>query len=338
METAVKVACVQAEPVILDREATIDRVAELTGEAAAAGAQLVLFPEAFVPCYPSNRWVRSLAAGSDPEVRETFARLVRESVEIPGPACDRLAGIARDHGVWLATGVNERAGGTLYNTLLIHSPDGSLALHHRKLMPTNHERLVWGLGEGGGLHTVSTPFGHVGGLICWENLMPLARFALYQDRLEIHLAPTADTSDAWQESMRHIAREARCYVITACVLQRASSHPAGVPLVERAGPDGPRRISDPGARRQLPRRSAVGRARDPLRRPRSRPDGCRPPALRPGRSLQQTGRVPALGTSTGLTRPSERLRRERGRSRFLFGAAPVSSRRRLEFWWPIAGG
>jgi nitrilase len=235
MEMAVKVACVQAEPVILDREATIDRVAELTGEAAAAGAQLVLFPEAFVPCYPSNRWVRSLAAGSDPEVRETFARLVRESVEIPGPACDRLAGIARDHGVWLATGVNERAGGTLYNTLLIHSPDGSLALHHRKLMPTNHERLVWGLGEGGGLHTVSTPFGHVGGLICWENLMPLARFALYQDRLEIHLAPTADTSDAWQESMRHIARESRCYVITACVLQRASSHPAGVPLVD--GPD-----------------------------------------------------------------------------------------------------
>jgi nitrilase len=168
-------------------------------------------------------------------VRETFARLVRESVEVPGPACDRLAAIAREHGVWLATGVNERAGGTLYNTLLLHSPDGLLALHHRKLMPTNHERMVWGLGEGGGLHTVETPFGRVGGLICWENLMPLARFALYQDQLEIYLAPTADTSDAWQESMRHIARESRCYVITACVLQRASSHPAQVPLAD--GPD-----------------------------------------------------------------------------------------------------
>jgi nitrilase len=235
VEQPVTVACVQAEPVILDREATIDRVAALTAEAAGGGAQLVAFPEAFVPCYPSNRWVRGLAGGSDEAVRETFARLARESVEVPGPACDRLGAIARDHELWLATGVNERAGGTLYNSLLIHAPDGRLALHHRKLMPTNHERMVWGLGDGGGLVPVSTPFGRVGGLICWENLMPLARFALYQAGLEIHLAPTADTSDAWQDSMRHIARESRCYVITSCVLQRASSHPPGVPLVD--GPD-----------------------------------------------------------------------------------------------------
>jgi nitrilase len=229
------VSCVQAEPVILDREATIDRVAELTKEAAAAGARLVLFPEAFVPCYPSNRWVRLLAAGADPAVRATFARLMRESVEVPGAACDRLGAIALEHGVWLATGVNERAGGTLFNTLLVHAPDGSLALHRRKLMPTNHERLVWGLGSGDGLQTVPTPFGRVGGLICWENFMPLARFALYADGLEILLSPTADTSDAWQESMRHIARESRCYVMTACVLQRASSHPPEVPLAD--GPD-----------------------------------------------------------------------------------------------------
>jgi nitrilase len=231
----VTVACVQAEPVILDREATIDRVAELTGEAAATGARLVLFPEAFVPCYPSNRWVRLLAAGSDPAARATFARLMREAVEVPGDACDRLGAIALEHGVWLATGVNERAGGTLFNTLLVHAPDGSLALHRRKLMPTNHERLVWGLGSGEGLQTVSTPFGRVGGLICWENFMPLARFALYADGLEILLSPTADTSDGWQESMRHIARESRCYVMTACVLQRASSHPPEVPLAD--GPD-----------------------------------------------------------------------------------------------------
>jgi nitrilase len=231
----VTVACIQAEPVILDREATIDRVAALSAEAAGGGAQLVAFPEAFVPCYPSNRWVRGLAGGSDEAVRETFARLARESVEVPGPACDRLGAIAREHELWLATGVNERAGGTLYNTLLIHGPDGRLALHHRKLMPTNHERMVWGLGDGGGLVPVATPFGRVGGLICWENLMPLARFALYQSGLEILLAPTADTSDAWQDSMRHIARESRCYVITACVLQHASSHPAGVPLAD--GPD-----------------------------------------------------------------------------------------------------
>jgi nitrilase len=235
MDRAVTVACAQAEPVILDREATIDRIADLAAEAAGKGAELISFPETFIPCYPSNRWVRHLAAGSDPAVREAFARLVRESVEVPGPACDRLGAIAREHGMWLATGVNERAGGTLYNTLLVFAPDGELALHHRKLMPTNHERLVWGLGEGGGLEPVATPFGRLGGLVCWENLMPLARFALYQGGLEIHLAPTADTSDAWQDSMRHIARESRCYVITSCVLQRASSHPPDVPLTK--GPD-----------------------------------------------------------------------------------------------------
>jgi nitrilase len=231
----VNVACVQAEPVVLDREATIDRVAELAGQAAAAGAELVLFPEAFVPCYPSNRWVRALAAGSDPAVRDVFARLVRESVEVPGAAAGRLAAIAHEHGIWLATGVNERANGTLYNSLLVHSPAGELALHHRKLMPTNHERMVWGLGDGRGMTPVQTPFGRVGGLICWENLMPLARFALYQGGLEIHLAPTADTSEAWQDSMRHIARESRSYVLTSCVLQRASGHPPEVPLAE--GPD-----------------------------------------------------------------------------------------------------
>jgi nitrilase len=235
MDRPVKVACVQAEPVILDREATIDRIADLAAEAAGQGASLVSLPEAFIPCYPSNRWVRRLAAGSDAAVRETFARLMRESVKVPGPACDRLGAIAREHELWLATGANERAGGTLYNSLLLFGPDGSLALHHRKLMPTNHERMVWGLGEGGGLAPVQTPFGRLGGLICWENLMPLARFALYQGGLEIHLAPTADTSDAWQDSMRHIARESRCYVITSCVLQRASSHPPEVPLAE--GPD-----------------------------------------------------------------------------------------------------
>jgi nitrilase len=198
--------------------------------AAAAGAELVLFPEAFIPCYPSNRWVRHLAAGADPAAKATFARLMREAVEVPGPACDRLGETAKRHGVWLAVGANERSGGTLYNTLLLHGPDGVLRRHHRKLMPTNHERLVWGMGDGSSLHTVDAGFGNVGGLICWEMNMPLARFALYQDGLEILLAPTADDSDAWHDSMRHIAREARAYVLTSVVFQRASSHPDGVPL------------------------------------------------------------------------------------------------------------
>jgi nitrilase len=229
------VACIQAEPVILDREATIDRIAELAGDAAGRGAQLVLFPETFVPCYPSNRWVRLLAAGADEAARATFALLMRESVEVPGPACDRLGGIAREHGLWLAVGVNERDGGTIYNSLLVHGPDGELALHHRKLMPTNHERLVWGLGDGRGMEPVTAPFGRFGGLICWENMMPLPRAALYQAGLDIYLAPTADDSDSWQDSMRHIAREARCYVLTSCVLQHASSHPPEVPIAE--GPE-----------------------------------------------------------------------------------------------------
>jgi nitrilase len=232
MRRSVTVACVQAEPAILDLDGTLDRVDALAAEAAGAGAELVLFPEAFVPAYPSNRWVRHLAAGADPAARATFARLMRESIEVPGPACDRLAQTAKRHSLWLAVGANERSGGTLYNSLLVHAPDGELRRHHRKLMPTNHERLVWGMGDGSSLGTVDAGFGKLGGLICWEMNMPLARFALYQDGLEILLAPTADDSEAWHDSMRHIAREARGYVLTSVVFQRASSHPEGVPLAD----------------------------------------------------------------------------------------------------------
>ncbi|CAN5302756.1 hypothetical protein BH18ACT12_BH18ACT12_13330 [soil metagenome] len=176
---SVKVACVQAEPVLFERTATIDKLASLAAEAAGAGARLALFPEAFVPAYPSSRWARHLA-GWDGDARPIYARLARESITIPGPDSDRIGEIARTNGLWLAVGANELERGTIYNSLLIYSPEGELAIHHRKLMPTNHERLVWGLGDGKGLDTVATDFGAVGGLICWENFMPLARFALYQ--------------------------------------------------------------------------------------------------------------------------------------------------------------
>jgi nitrilase len=235
MQDVVKVACVQAEPVAFDRTATIDKLAGLAAEAAKEGARLALFPETFVPVYPSNRWARYLAGWGDGkagDARDLFARLARESVEIPGPDSDRLAEIARANGLWLAVGVNELDGGTIYNALLIYSPAGELALHHRKLMPTNHERLVWGLGDGRGLETVATDVGKVGGLICWENFMPLARFALYQDGVEIYLAPTADDSEDWHDSMKHVARESRAFVLSCCVFQRASSYPADVPLAE----------------------------------------------------------------------------------------------------------
>jgi nitrilase len=230
MEERVRVACVQVEPVAFDRAATIEKLASVAGEAAAQGATVVLFPEAFVPVYPSSRWTRELVG--DGSGKPVFARLARESVEIPGPDSDRLGDVARDLGIHLAVGVNERSGGTLYNSLVVYRRDGALALHHRKLMPTNHERLVWGLGDGTGLAAIQTDVGRIGGLICWENFMPLARAALYESHVEIYLAPTADDTEQWHESIRHIARESRAFVLSCCVFQRASSYPHDVPLAE----------------------------------------------------------------------------------------------------------
>src|SRR5438105_2083850 len=229
MREPVKVACVQAEPVIFDRDATIGRVGELVAEARSNGAQLVVFSEAFIPVYPSSRWVRFLAGWTDEDAKPAYARLARESLEIPSPASERLGEIASDHGIWLAVGANELAGGTIYNALLLYGPDGALAIHHRKLMPTNHERMVWGLGA------VETDLGRIGGLICWENMMPLARFALYESGIEIYVAPTADDTESWLDSMRHIARESRSFVVSCCVFQRASSYPDDVPIAE--GPE-----------------------------------------------------------------------------------------------------
>jgi nitrilase len=226
----VTVACAQVEPVLFDRDATIGRIAEVAGEVAAKGARLVLFPEAFIPAYPSNRWVRFLAAGQDSKA--AYAKLARESLELPGPDSDRLGEIAREHSLWLAVGANELDRGTIFNALLLYGPGGELALHHRKLVPTNHERLVWGQGSGAGLEAVETGLGRVGGLICWENFMPLARFSLYESGVEIYLAPTAEDSEQWHDSMKHIARESRAFVLSCCVLQRASSFPDDVRVAE----------------------------------------------------------------------------------------------------------
>ena len=233
MRETVTAACVQVEPAILDRAATLDRVAERTAEAVAAGADLVVFPETFVPAYPSSVWAKALAGWAEPGAEEAFALLHRESLELPGPDADRLGAIASEHGVWLVVGVNEvdpERPGTLYNSLLYYSPQGELALHHRKLVPTNHERLVWGQGDGRGLRAIETQLGRIGGLICWENYMPLARFSLYESGVEIYIASTADDGDAWQATLVHIARESRAFVIAPCHFQRASSYPADFPL------------------------------------------------------------------------------------------------------------
>jgi nitrilase len=233
MRETVRAACVQVEPAILDRAGTLDRVAERTAEAAAAGAGLVVFPETFVPAYPSSVWAKALAGWAEPGAEEAFALLHRESLELPGPDADRLGAVAREHGVWLVLGVNEldpERPGTLYNSLLYYSPQGELALHHRKLIPTNHERLVWGQGDGRGLRAIETQLGRIGGLICWENYMALARFSLYESGVEIYIASTADDGDKWQATLVHIARESRAFVIAPSHFQRASSYPADFPL------------------------------------------------------------------------------------------------------------
>jgi nitrilase len=241
VERPVTVACVQAEPRILDREGTLERLEELAAEAARNGAGVVVFPETFVAVYPSSRWATAFAAWQHPGAKETFARIAENAVAVGSPAERRLGAAAKALGIWLVTGVNEvelERPGTIYNALLYHGPDGELALHHRKLVPTNHERLIWGQGDGRGLRAVATDAGRIGGLICWENYMPLARFAVYESGVEIYVAPTADDSDAWQATLVHIARESRAYVVAPCHFQRASSYPDDFPLRdELAGPD-----------------------------------------------------------------------------------------------------
>ena len=202
--TRATVAAVQATPVFLDRDATTEKACALAKEAAAGGASLVVFPEAFIPAYPD--WVWRLPAWQDGPFMH---RLLDQAVAVPGPTTARLGEAARAAGVYLAVGVNEIAGGTLYNTLLYLGPDGELAGTHRKLMPTGGERTVWGYGDGSTLGVVPTPFGVVGGLICWENYMPLARAAMYAQGVEIYLAPTWDNSDEWVATLQHIAKEGR---------------------------------------------------------------------------------------------------------------------------------
>jgi nitrilase len=233
VDATVKVACVQAEPVILDRDATVDKLVGIAAQAAGEGASLLVFPETFIPVYASSIWAKALAGWGDDRAKEAFARMAAEAVAVPGAAADRIGEAAREHAVWIVTGVTEvdpERPGTLYNTLLYHGPDGKLALHHRKLVPTNHERLVWGQGDGRGLRAIPTELGRIGGLICWENYMPLARFALYESGVEIYIASTADDGEAWQATLVHIARESRAFVVSPSHFQRVSSYPDDFPL------------------------------------------------------------------------------------------------------------
>src|SRR6266540_1396063 len=213
----IKVAVIQAAPVLFNREASVEKACRLTHEAAAQGAKLVLFPEAFIPAYPRGLSFGAVVGSRSQEGRLTWQTYWANAVDIPSPTTEALGAAARQANVYSAIGVIERdsqfSGGTLYCTLLYFDPDGQLIGKHRKLKPTASERLIWGEGDGSTLTVLDTKFGKIGGLICWENYMPLARMAMYGKGVEIYLAPTADSRDSWQASLQHIACEGRCFVL-----------------------------------------------------------------------------------------------------------------------------
>jgi nitrilase len=212
-----KVAVVQAASVLFDRPATIDKASQLICEAGNNDAKLVLLPEAFIPAYPRGLSFGMVVGGRSNEGRSLWKKYWDNAIEVPGPGTEALGAAAREAGTYLAIGVIERdrdySRGTLYCTLLYFNPDGKLIGKHRKLKPTGSERLIWGEGDGSTLPVFETDFGKIGGLICWENYMPLARMAMYGKGVEIYLAPTADQRDSWQATLRHIACEGRCFVL-----------------------------------------------------------------------------------------------------------------------------
>jgi nitrilase len=241
----VRVAAVQATPVILDAEATVEKAVALLGEAAADGVALAVLPECFVSVFPSNAWAKGAPSfgGWD----ELWERMWAESVDVDGLLVERLVEGCREHDIHCVIGINEREDerpGTLYNTMLTLGPTGVLR-RHRKLMPTMQERVFHGVGAGDDLLAVELPdIGRVGGLICWENRMPLARHALYRQGVQLWVAPTADDSDGWLASMRHIAIESGAFVVSVPQYIPASAFPADFPI---ALPDGQAVFGEGGA-------------------------------------------------------------------------------------------
>jgi len=232
----VKVAVVQAAPVLFNREATVEKACRLTREAAAQGARVILLPESFVPAYPRGLSFGAVVGSRTNEGRRLFQLYWDNAVEVPSAATQALAAAALEANAYLAIGVTERdaqySHGTLYCTLLYFGPDGWLLGKHRKLKPTASERLIWGDGDGSTLTVVDTEFGRLGGLICWENYMPLARAAMYAKGVEVYLAPTADARDAWQATLRHIACEGRCFVLGCNQFVTRSMYPSDLPCAE----------------------------------------------------------------------------------------------------------
>ncbi|QLC73303.1 carbon-nitrogen hydrolase family protein [Pseudomonas sp. LPB0260] len=241
------IAIIQRPSVLLDRQATLARALESVAEAAAAGAELVVLPEQFIPGYPA--WIWRLAAGKDGALMgQLHEQLLANAVDIARGDLAPLQEAARRHGLTIVCGLNEcehsRGGGTLYNSVVLIGADGALLNRHRKLMPTNPERMVHGLGDAAGLRTVDTPVGRVGTLICWESYMPLARYALYAEGVQVYVAPTYDSGEGWLATLRHIALEGRCWVLGSGTLLRGSDVPDDLPGRTQLFPDPAEWIND----------------------------------------------------------------------------------------------
>jgi nitrilase len=233
----VRVAVVQAAPVAFDRTATLEKTRDLIAQAAGRGAQLIVFPEAFVSGYPRGLDFGARVGSRTPAGRELFRRYWESAVDVPGPAVQVMSAAVRQVDAYLVIGVIEREGGTLYCTVLFFGPDGTLLGKHRKLMPTAAERLVWGFGDGSTMPVLQTPIGRLGAVICWENYMPLMRMHMYAQGVQLYCAPTADDRETWLPTLRHIALEGRCFVLGCNQFARRRDYPADYPALAGSDPE-----------------------------------------------------------------------------------------------------
>lgn len=223
----IKVAAIQKAPVLLNKGATVEMACDIIADVGRNGASLAVFPEAFISAYPD--WVWVVPAGRKPVINELYTKFLENSVTIPDQTTELLCDAARKAGIFVAIGVNEvnreASHASVYNTILFIDSNGQILGKHRKLVPTGGERLMWAPGDGTTLNVFGTSIGRLGGLICWENFMPLARMSMYQKGVQIYVAPTWDSSESWQIAMRHIAREGGMYVISCCQAIRMDDVP-----------------------------------------------------------------------------------------------------------------
>jgi len=234
-----QIAIIQESPYVLDKERTIKKAVDIINSVSDKGAELIVFPEAFIPGYPA--WIWRLRPGGDWGISEELhVRLLKNSIDLSSDDLRPMLDAAKDKNVTVVCGINERdnanSHSTIYNSVITIDTQGQIVNHHRKLVPTNPERMVWGFGDGHGLNVIDTPVGRIGSLICWENYMPLARFSLYSQGIEIYIAPTYDSGEAWIGTMQHIAREGKCWVLSCGVALERKDLPTDFPNLDELYP------------------------------------------------------------------------------------------------------